>query len=149
MNKKGGKRTRLSAEQKAKILELREGGATMKEIAGKMGLSLSCIFKYTGKSRGGAYTPSQLQTLVIKHNYNLSSVGRELGFNRTYVSQLLRQNNLDEWLVAGKKKYKKELPGKILELHKDGVSINVIAELTKKSLMQVVKILGTAKEKNK
>ena len=137
--RKGGKRIPLNDEKRVKISELRADGIKAREIAKELGVSLSAIFKYGGRLGGSKYTAAQLQTVIIKNNYNLAAVGRELGVHRTFISQIARQAGVLEWFFASRKKYRKELAEKIVELHKNGVSVDAIAEIVNKSLIFVAK----------
>lgn len=136
-----GKRVALPQKTINKMKKLKKEGYSGTEIAGKLKVSPSVIYKYTSEQTRSKYSAEKMKVLLIKHKFNAASVGRELGIERARVSQIIRSCGIWEWFTDEREKFKNELPEQVLALRKEGKSIDEISELTGKPIPAVVDML--------
>ncbi len=143
-----GRRIPLPEKTINKIKKLREEGYSGGEIAGKLKISTSVIYKYSNdKAPSGKYSPEKIKALLVKHKFNAAAVGREMGTSRARISQIIRAAGLWEWFTEEREKFKNELPKIVLEMHEKGISINEISERTGKPIPAVVDMIQMYKSK--
>lgn len=138
-----GKRIPLTEKIKEKMVKLKEEGYSVPEIAHKLKVSTGVVYKYASDGISTSHDPKKIKELLIKHRFNAAAVGREpeLNVSRARMSQIIRAAGLWEWFNEERKKFKNELPKRVLSLREEGKSIDEISEITGKPIPAVVDML--------
>ena len=136
-----GKRMPLPQKTIEKMKKLKTEGYSGAEIAQKLKVSPSAVYKYTAEPVSIKYSAEKMKTLLTRHKFNAASVGRELGLKRERISQIIRSVGIWEWFNEEREKFKNDMPKRVLALREEGKSIDEISEITGKPIPAVVEMI--------
>ena len=140
-----------STENIAKILQLREEGKTLEEIAKLVGTSrtsVSEILSRNGEQNRNAQINSEIFIKKVKElyekGYNLTQISEELGCSDDHVSKILKKEGMLTPLQLKRKAFAEKRPLVINMYLTETKDLNKIAEKYELTWQQIYQILDKA-----